>query len=252
MLTVARRWHAHACRGTGCAQGIPSGSCPKGQYRPQRPWRRRGRAAVPVVEPGLLDRLTVLPHRPPSTPTTAARSRPRRSRAMHRTLTRLVCRSLFVHGLTLCVCCARWPLFWAAGSVRLEAPTWHEASCIRVLVMENQPWGCSKMGPKPQRTLCFRRGCARGQRCSQRADTDEPSAPRARGTLPVPTPRAMGYSPGANAIRRCLAARFSFILFLFLQCHSLHSRAGQRGSVVGCLVLEVQRPLYSRVICMEG
>ena len=30
MLTVARRWHAHACRGTGCAQGIPSGSCPKG------------------------------------------------------------------------------------------------------------------------------------------------------------------------------------------------------------------------------
>ena len=31
-------------------------------------------------------------------------------------------------------------------------------------------------------------GCARGQHCSQRADTGEPSAPRARGALPVRTP----------------------------------------------------------------
>ena len=35
--------------------------------------------------------------------------------------------------------------------------------------------------------LCVRRGCAPGQRCSQRADTCTPSSPRARGTITVPT-----------------------------------------------------------------
>ena len=34
----------------------------------------------------------------------------------------------------------------------------------------------------------FGGGCTRGQRCSQRAGSGEPSAPRARGTLTVPTP----------------------------------------------------------------
>ena len=43
------------------------------------------------------------------------------------------------------------------------------------------------------RSLCFWRGCARGQRCSQRADTEEPSASRARDTITVPSSHRKPY-----------------------------------------------------------
>jgi hypothetical protein len=83
-------------------------------------------------------------------------------------------------------CCSRWPGLWTAGCARPQAILGCEASRIRSRIVENQPWRSRDSGPT-NALLCVRRGCAPGQRCSQRADACTPSAPRARGTLTVPT-----------------------------------------------------------------
>ena len=83
--------------------------------------------------------------------------------------------------LTLCVCCARCPLCWTAGTVQRQAALWREARCIRVLVMESQPWGCGKMGS--EYALCAFGGGAHGVSAALNAPTRGKPAHHGRGVL---------------------------------------------------------------------
>ena len=88
--------------------------------------------------------------------------------------------------LTRCEYCSHWPGLRTAGCARPQAILGCEATCIRSRIVESQPWRSRDSGPT-NALLCVRRGCSPGQRCSQRPYMGATSAPRARGTLTVPT-----------------------------------------------------------------
>ena len=88
--------------------------------------------------------------------------------------------------LTRCEYCSHWPVLRTAGCARPQAILGCEATCIRSRIVESQPWRSRDSGPT-NALLCVRGGCSPGQRCSQRPYMGAPSAPRARGTLTVPT-----------------------------------------------------------------
>ena len=126
--------------------------------------------------------------------------------------------------LTLCVCCARCPLCWTAGTVQRQAALWREARCIRVLVMESQPWGCGKMGS--EYALCAFGGGAHGVSAALNAPTRWNPAHHGRGIrsrCQVPTASPM-WPP-------YLAARATFVPEL-CSAGSLFPTSGPRGPSV--------------------
>ena len=102
------------------------------------------------------------------------------------------------------------PPLLTAENVRLWATFEHKARCMRAHEGEQRTSIGGKVGSPPH-SLPVRRGCARGQRSSQRADTSEPWAPQATHTLACPTARgefrvvAVHGRPGHICAQLCAA-----------------------------------------------